>query len=58
MPKYHVEWTDHECRSAYITAENESAARQAWIDGDFDYEEQSHTETGSEPVFTALKEDD
>lgn len=52
MPKYRIEWTDHTCRSAYVTAESESAARQAWIDEAFDYEEPSYTETGSEPVFT------
>lgn len=57
MPKYHIEWIDHEARSAYVTAESESAARQAWIDGDFDYEEDSYTETGSEPVFTLVRPD-
>ncbi len=54
MPKYRIEWTDHEFRTAYVEAESESAARQCWIDGDFEYEEQSHIETGVSPTYEEI----
>lgn len=36
---YRITWRSVELRTARIVAESESAARQAWIDGDVDYSE-------------------
>ena len=35
MKRFKVTWTEHVQREATIVAENQSAARQCWIDGDF-----------------------
>lgn len=36
MNTYRIAYTQTEVRAAYVDAESESAARQCWIDGDFD----------------------
>ena len=59
MPKYRVEWVDHVYRSAVVTAESESAARQCWDNPQaWDYEEHDHTDTGEGPTVTCLEEED
>lgn len=55
MPKYRIEWVEHVARSAFVEADSESAARQSWIDGSFDYEEQDHVENGSDPKFEVVE---
>lgn len=36
MPLYELVWSETTTNTAYVRATSESAARQAWIDGDFD----------------------
>jgi len=56
MPKYRIERIDQIACSAIVTADSESAAPQGWTEGDFDYEERSHTETGNPPSFEVVEE--
>lgn len=36
MPRYRVEYIEHRHYAAFVEAESDSAARQSYIDGDFD----------------------
>ena len=41
MPRYRLTWDQTTTHTAYVDAVSESAARQAWIDGDYDGEDVS-----------------